>query len=173
MFALIDGNNFYVSCERAFQPALRGRPVVVLSNNDGCAISRSDEAKAMGIKMGQPYYQFRELERTTDLVCLSANFELYGDMSARMMAIAAGLGPLQEIYSIDESFIGDLDGIPDLTRRARAIRGRIWRWTSIPTCIGLAPPRRWPSCATTLPRMQSANPAATRQSWHECATGPS
>lgn len=130
MFALIDGNNFYVSCERAFQPALRGRPVVVLSNNDGCAISRSDEAKAMGIKMGQPYYQFRELERTTDLVCLSANFELYGDMSARMMAIAAGLGPLQEIYSIDESFIGDLDGIPDLTRRARAIRGRIWRWTS-------------------------------------------
>lgn len=139
MFALIDGNNFYVSCERAFQPALRGRPVVVLSNNDGCAISRSDEAKAMGIKMGQPYYQFRELERTTDLVCLSANFELYGDMSARMMAIAAGLGPLQEIYSIDESFIGDLDGIPDLTRRARAIRGRIWRWTSIPTCIGLAP----------------------------------
>ncbi|WP_284214969.1 Y-family DNA polymerase [Comamonas jiangduensis] len=139
MFALIDGNNFYVSCERAFQPALRGRPVVVLSNNDGCAISRSDEAKALGIKMAQPYYQFRELERTADLVCLSANFELYGDMSARMMAIAAGLGPLQEIYSIDESFIGDLEGIPGLTRRARAIRSRIGRWTSIPTCIGLAP----------------------------------
>ena len=139
MFALIDGNNFYVSCERAFQPALRGQPVVVLSNNDGCAISRSDEAKALGIQMAQPYYQFRELERTSGLICLSANFELYGDMSARMMAIAAGLGPLQEIYSIDESFIGDLEGIPELTRRARAIRSRIWRWTSIPTCIGLGP----------------------------------
>ena len=111
MFALIDGNNFYVSCERAFQPALRGRPVVVLSNNDGCAISRSDEAKALGIKMGQPYYQFRDLERVSNLVCLSANFELYGDMSDRMMSLAAGLGHLQEIYSIDESFIGDLDGI--------------------------------------------------------------
>ena len=139
MFALIDGNNFYVSCERAFRPSLRGLPVVVLSNNDGCAISRSDEAKAMGIKMGQPHYQFRDLERVSSLVCLSANFELYGDMSARMMAIAAGLGPLQEIYSIDECFIGDLDGIRDLTRRAFAIRERILRWTGIPSCIGLAP----------------------------------
>lgn len=139
MFALIDGNNFYVSCERAFRPSLRGLPVVVLSNNDGCAIARSDEAKVLGIKMGQPYYQFRDLERVSSLVCLSANFELYGDMSARMMSIAAGLGPLQEIYSIDESFIGDLCGIPDLTRRAHAVRERILRWTSIPTCIGLAP----------------------------------
>lgn len=139
MFALIDGNNFYVSCERAFRPSLRGLPVVVLGNNDGCAIARSDEAKALGIKMGQPYYQFRALERVSSLVCLSANFELYGDMSARMMSIAAGLGPLQEIYSIDESFIGDLGGIPELTRRAQAVRERILRWTSIPTCIGLAP----------------------------------
>ena len=139
MFALIDGNNFYVSCERAFRPSLRGLPVVVLSNNDGCAISRSDEAKAMGIKMGQPYFQFRGLELVSQLVCLSANFELYGDMSARMMAIAAGLGPLQEIYSIDECFIGDLDGIRDLTRRAFAVRERILCWTGIPSCIGLAP----------------------------------
>lgn len=139
MFALIDGNNFYVSCERAFRSSLRGLPVVVLSNNDGCAISRSDEAKAMGIKMGQPYFQFRGLELVSQLVCLSANFELYGDMSARMMAIAAGLGPLQEIYSIDECFIGDLDGIRDLTRRAFAVRERILCWTGIPTCIGLAP----------------------------------
>ena len=111
MFALIDGNNFYASCERVFRPSLQGLPVVVLSNNDGCAIARSDEAKAMGIKMGQPYYQFRDLERVSNLVCLSANFELYGDMSDRMMSLAAGLGHLQEIYSIDESFIGDLDGI--------------------------------------------------------------
>ncbi len=139
MFALVDGNNFYVSCERVFRPSLQGLPVVVLSNNDGCAIARSDEAKALGIKMGQPYYQFRELERVSNLVCLSANFELYGDMSDRMMSLAAGLGPLQEIYSIDESFIGDLDGIPDLTRRAWAICTRIDKWIGIPTCIGLAP----------------------------------
>ena len=139
MFALVDGNNFYVSCERVFRPSLQGLPVVVLSNNDGCAIARSDEAKALGIKMGQPYYQFRDLERISNLVCLSANFELYGDMSDRMMSLAAGLGPLQEIYSIDECFIGDLDGIADLTRRAWAIRTRIHRWIGIPTCIGLAP----------------------------------
>lgn len=139
MFALVDGNNFYVSCERVFRPSLQGLPVVVLSNNDGCAIARSDEAKAMGIKMGQPYYQFRDLERVSNLVCLSANFELYGDMSDRMMSLAAGLGPLQEIYSIDESFIGDLEGIPDLTRRAWAVRSRIEKWVGIPTCIGLAP----------------------------------
>lgn len=138
MFALIDGNNFYVSCERVFRPSLQGLPVVVFSDNDGCAIARSDEAKAMGIKMGQPYYQFRDLERVSRLVCLSANFELYGDTSDRMMSLAAGLGPLQEIYSIDESFIGDLDGIPDLTRRAWAIRARIDKWIGIPTCTGLA-----------------------------------
>lgn len=139
MFALVDGNNFYVSCERVFRPSLQGLPVVVLSNNDGCAIARSDEAKALGIKMGQPYYQFRDLERVSNLVCLSANFELYGDMSDRMMSLAAGLAPLQEIYSIDESFIGNLDGIPDLTRRAWAICTRIDKWIGIPTCIGLAP----------------------------------
>lgn len=139
MFALIDGNNFYVSCERAFRPALEGIPVVVLSNNDGCAISRSDEAKALGVKMGQPFFQLRDLVEHKGLVCLSPNFELYGDMSDRMMSLAAGLGPTQEIYSIDESFIGDLDGVRDLTRRAFAIRARILRWTGIPTCVGLAP----------------------------------
>ena len=85
MFALIDGNNFYVSCERAFRPALEGIPVVVLSNNDGCAISRSDEAKALGVKMGQPFFQLRDLVEHKGLVCLSPNFELYGDMSDRMM----------------------------------------------------------------------------------------
>lgn len=139
MFALIDGNNFYVSCERAFRPALQGIPVVVLSNNDGCAIARSDEAKALGVKMGQPFFQLRDLVEHKGLVCLSANFELYGDMSDRMMSLAAGLGPSQEIYSIDESFIGDLDGVRDLTRRAFAIRARILNWTGIPTCVGLAP----------------------------------
>lgn len=106
MFALIDGNNFYVSCERAFRPSLQGIPVVVLSNNDGCAISRSDEAKALGVKMGQPFFQLRDLVEHKGLVCLSPNFELYGDMSDRMMSLAAGLGPAQEIYSVDLSAPG-------------------------------------------------------------------
>ena len=93
MLALLDGNNFYVSCERVFRPSLQGRPVIVLSNNDGCAISRSDEAKALGVKMGQPFHEFRQLEDRAGLISLSANFTLYGDMSDRMMTLAAGLGP--------------------------------------------------------------------------------
>src|SRR3954471_1213855 len=105
MFALIDGNNFYVSCERVFRPSLEGLPVVVLSNNDGCAIARSNEAKALGIRMGAPWFQIEHLEEAAGLVALSANYTLYGDMSDRMMTLAAGLGPEQEIYSIDESFI--------------------------------------------------------------------
>lgn len=92
MLALLDGNNFYARCERVFQPRLVGRPVVVLSNNDGCAIARSDEAKALGIKMGAPFFKIRHLEEETGLVALSANFALYGDMSDRMMSLAAGLG---------------------------------------------------------------------------------
>ena len=111
MYALVDGNNFYVSCERVFRPSLNGRPVVVLSNNDGCAIARSNEAKALGIKMGAPWFQIRDLADSDGLIALSANFALYGDLSDRMMSLAAGLGPRQEIYSIDESFI-DLTGLP-------------------------------------------------------------
>ncbi|KQO23509.1 Y-family DNA polymerase [Acidovorax sp. Leaf78] len=139
MYALVDGNNFYVSCERVFRPSLNGRPVVVLSNNDGCAIARSNEAKALGIKMGAPWFQIQHMEDTHGLVALSANFTLYGDMSNRMMSLAAGLGPTQEIYSIDESFIG-LEGMRgDLTRRSQAIRDRIDRWVGIPCGVGIAP----------------------------------
>lgn len=138
MYALIDGNNFYVSCERAFNPRLKGRAVVVLSNNDGCVISRSEEAKAL-VKMGQPYYQLQEQHAMQDITALSANFALYGDMSARMMRLAAALGPRQEIYSIDECFIGGLEGIAHLTQRAWAIRQRIERSLGIACAIGLAP----------------------------------
>lgn len=137
MYALVDGNNFYVSCERVFRPSLNGRPVVVLSNNDGCAIARSNEAKELGIKMGAPWFKIRHMEETDGLVALSANFTLYGDMSDRMMSLAAGLGPTQEIYSIDESFIG-LQGVQgDLTGRAHAIRARINQWVGIPCGIGI------------------------------------
>ena len=136
MFSLVDGNNFYVSCERAFRPSLKTRPVVVLSNNDGCAIARSNEAKALGIKMGQPWFECRQLAEEHGVVALSANFTLYGDMSDRMMTVAAGLGPDQEIYSIDESFI-DMAGVRgDLVKRGQAVRERILQWTGIPTGIG-------------------------------------
>ncbi len=136
MFALIDGNNFYCSCERVFQPSLQGKPLIVLSNNDGCAIARSEEAKAVGVKMGQPWFQIKHLEKSAGLIALSANFTLYGDMSSRMMSLASELGDSQEIYSIDESFVG-LKGIPDITRRAKDIRAKILQWIGIPTCIGI------------------------------------
>ena len=137
MYALVDGNNFYVSCERIFRPSLNGIPAVVLSNNDGCAIARSNEAKALGIKMGAPWFQIKHLADSEGLVALSANFALYGDISDRMMSLAAGLGPTQEIYSIDESFIG-LDGVRgDLVERSHKIRSRILQWTGIPCGIGI------------------------------------
>ncbi|KAI9549167.1 putative protein UmuC-like [Daphnia sinensis] len=160
MLALIDGNNFYVSCERVFQPWLQGRPVVVLSNNDGCAIARSDEAKALGIKMGAPYFQLRELERDAGLIALSANFALYGDMSDRMMSLAAGLGHNQEVYSIDESFV-DLSGIRgDLVRRARTIRKRIHQWIGIPTCIGIGPTKTLAKLANAIAKSAERKPGS-------------
>ena len=137
MYALVDGNNFYVSCERIFRPSLNSIAAVVLSNNDGCAIARSNEAKALGIKMGAPWFQIKHLTDSHGLVALSANFALYGDISDRMMSLAAGLGPTQEIYSIDESFIG-LDGVRgDLVERSHKIRSRILQWTGIPCGIGI------------------------------------
>jgi len=137
MYALVDGNNFYVSCERVFRPSLEGHPVVVLSNNDGCAIARSDEAKALGIKMGHPFFKIRKEFPNAGIIALSANFVLYGDMSSRMMGIAAALGPNQEIYSIDECFVG-LDGVGgDLVRRAHAIRNRLQCWLGLPAGIGI------------------------------------
>lgn len=137
MYALVDGNNFFVSCERVFRPRLNGCPVVVLSNNDGCAIARSNEAKALGIAMGAPWFKIRHLAESKGLVALSANFALYGDLSDRMMSLAAGLGPRQEIYSIDESFI-DVTGVHgDLVLRSHQIRARILQWVGIPCGIGL------------------------------------
>ena len=160
MLALIDGNNFYCSCERVFQPWLQGRPVVVLSNNDGCAIARSDEAKALDIKMGAPYFQLRELERDAGLIALSANFALYGDMSDRMMTLAAGMGHTQEVYSIDESFI-DLSGIPgDLVHRARIIRRRIYQWIGIPTCIGIGPTKTLAKLANAIAKSAERKPGS-------------
>ena len=137
MYALLDANNFYASCEAALRPSLIGRPVVVLSNNDGCVIARSEASKAMGVKMGQPYFEVRHLE-AEGLVFLSPNFTLYGSMSDRVMSLAAALGPSMERYSIDEAFVS-LHGVRgDQTKRARAIRARILQWTGIACGVGIA-----------------------------------
>lgn len=160
MYALVDGNNFYVSCERVFRPSLEGRPVVVLSNNDGCAIARSNEAKALGIKMGAPWFKIRHLEELAGLVALSANFTLYADMSDRMMSLAAGLGPEQEIYSIDESFIG-LHGVRgDLVERARKIRARIHQWVGIPCCIGIGQTKTLAKLANHIAKTAERKPGS-------------
>lgn len=160
MYALIDGNNFYVSCERVFRPSLNGRPVVVLSNNDGCAIARSNEARSLGIKMGAPWFQIKHLADSEGLVALSANFALYGDMSDRMMSLAAGLGPAQEIYSIDESFIS-LDGVRgDLAERARKVRQRILQWTGIPCGVGIGPTKTLAKLANYIAKTAERKPGS-------------
>lgn len=135
-FALVDGNNFYASVERVFDPSLIGRPVVVASNNDGAAIARSAEAKALGIKMGQPVHELRDHVRRNDLVIRSANFALYGDISARIVTILRDLFPAVEPYSIDESFV-DCGNLPDPVGAAKAARARILQWTGVPCCIGV------------------------------------
>lgn len=140
MYALVDCNNFFVSCERVFQPQLEGRAVVVLSNNDGCVVARSNESKAMGIKMGTPFFKVKHFVERGALEVRSSNYALYGDLSARVMSILAETVPHIEIYSIDEAFL-HLDGIsreavPGLCRDLVA---RIRRWVGIPVSIGVAP----------------------------------
>lgn len=176
MYALVDGNNFYVSCERVFRPSLKGRPVVVLSNNDGCAISRSNEARALGIRMGAPWFEIRHLEHSQGLVGLSANFALYGDMSDRMMSLVADMGPRQEIYSIDECFV-DLSGLRgDLAQRGRQIRARILQWVGVPCGIGIAPTKTLAKLANhvakTAERKPGSYPAQLAQVCNLAALSP-
>ena len=134
--ALVDCNNFFVSCERVFRPDLQNKPVVVLSNNDGNVISRSNEAKALGVKMGVPLFKIRDLVREHKITAFSSNYALYADMSNRVMAILSEYSPTQEIYSVDESFL-NLTGFNDIRERSKAIRERVFRDTNIPVCIGL------------------------------------
>ena len=136
--ALVDCNNFYVSCERVFRPDLINTPVVALSNNDGCVISRSNEAKALGIKMGQPWFEAKELEREHGVLALSSNYALYADMSNRVMSILSQFTPTQEVYSIDESFL-DLSGIHNLRSVSYKIKETVGKWTGIPVCVGIGP----------------------------------
>ena len=136
--AIIDVNNFYVSCERVFNPKLENKPVVVLSNNDGCAISRSNEAKALGIKMGTPWFKFKEFAKQENVTALSSNYTLYLDMSHRVMTLLSKFSPDQEIYSVDESFL-DLTTFKskDLIKYGQQIKTKIKQWTGLPVSIGI------------------------------------
>ena len=138
--ALIDGNSFYCSCERVFDPKLASVPVIVLSNNDGCAIARTSEAKALGIRMGDPYFKIRDLCRARGVRVFSSNYTLYGDMSGRTNAVYRQFSPQVEIYSIDESFLNLSDVAPGLRGElARDLRATVRAWTGIPTCVGIGP----------------------------------
>lgn len=138
MFALVDCNNFFVSCERVFRPELEGRPVVVLSNNDGCVISRSNESKALGIKMCAPFYKIRHFADSGTLAVCSSNMELYRDLSGRVMSILADAVPRIEIYSVDEAYL-HLEGIEDAAGLCRSVHERVRKWVGIPVSIGVAP----------------------------------
>ncbi len=143
-----------------FRPSLNDRPVVVLSNNDGCAVARSNEAKALGIKMGAPWFQIKHLVDEAGLVGLSANFALYGDLSDRMMSLAAGLGPTQEIYSIDESFI-DVSGVRgDLVERSHKVRSRILQWVGIPCGIGIGSTKTLAKLANHIAKTTERKPGS-------------
>ena len=155
MFGLVDGNNFYASCERAFQPELRGQPVCVLSNNDGCVIARSQECKDLGIAMGQPIHEV-PLPLRRRLRIFSANFGLYGDLSGRVVSILRDQFARVEVYSIDESFV-DFAGIREDQREevARQVRARILQWVGIPCCVGIGPTKTLAKLANKLAKKTS------------------
>ncbi|MBA1232483.1 Y-family DNA polymerase [Pseudomonas viridiflava] len=154
-FGLIDCNSFYASCERVFRPDLARVPIVVLSNNDGCVIARSYDAKEH-VKMGAPYYQIKDLLRQKGIMAFSSNYALYGDMSQRVMSIIESMVPAVEIYSIDEAF-ADLTGMPgDLTELGRSIRTAVYRRTGIPVGVGIAPTKTLAKLANyTAKRLQT------------------
>ncbi|MDY0374778.1 MAG: Y-family DNA polymerase [Desulfobacterium sp.] len=140
VFALVDCNNFYVSCERVFNPGLAGKPVIVLSNNDGCAVARSNEAKALGICMGQPFFYIKPIVEANGVRVFSSNYPLYGDMSNRVMQTLAQFTPAIEVYSIDEAFLDFTDfKFTNLAEHARKMRYTVQRDTGIPVSIGIVP----------------------------------
>lgn len=150
MFALVDCNNFYASCERVFNPNLRNKPIVILSNNDGCIIARSNEAKALGLKMGDPYFMVKDKLKQHGVAVFSSNYTLYGDMSARVMQTLEQFSPEIECYSIDEAFL-NLQGFKqDLTTYAVEIRRIVKQWTGIPVSVGIAPTKTLAKIANYL-----------------------
>ena len=153
MFALVDCNNFYLSCERVFQPQLNNKPIAVLSNNDGCVISRSDEAKALGLPMGAPAFKYEAFFKQHNISVFSSNYSLYGDMSERVMTILNQFTPDVEVYSIDEAFL-QFKGFENynLNDYGLQMRQRILKWTGIPTCVGIAPTKALSKVANKIAR---------------------
>ncbi|MDR6966689.1 DNA polymerase V [Flavobacterium arsenatis] len=153
MYALVDCNNFYASCERVFQPEFVGKPVVILSNNDGCIISRSDEAKALGVKMGAPEFKARAMLKENNIAVFSSNYALYGDLSNRVMKILELFTPNVEVYSIDESFL-NFDGVREdgFEEYGMEMKQRIMKWLSIPVCVGFGPSKTLSKMANKIAR---------------------
>lgn len=153
MFALVDCNNFYASCERVFNPNLQGQPVAILSNNDGCVIARSDEAKDLGLPMGAPAFKYKSFFKTNKVHVFSSNYPLYGDMSSRVMKILEQFTPDVEVYSIDEAFL-QFKGFEHykLDACGHDIRNRVLKWTGIPTCVGIAPTKALSKIANKIAR---------------------
>lgn len=149
MYALIDCNNFYASCERLFNPTLNDRPVVVLSNNDGCVIARSNEAKQLGIPMGAPAFEYRHVFERQRVAVFSANFPLYGDISRRVMNILSTYSPNQEVYSIDECFL-DLSGTENPREQGLSMREQVNRWVGMPISVGIAPTKALAKAANRI-----------------------
>jgi DNA polymerase V len=154
--ALIDCNNFYVSCERLFQPGLERKPVVVLSNNDGCVVSRSQEVKDLGINMAVPWFQLKDIAKRHGIIALSSNYALYADISNRVMRLLSQWSPNQEVYSIDECFLDltGMDAMSDLTSFAQTIRGTIRQSVGIPVCVGIAPSKTLAKLANHVAKKQ-------------------
>jgi len=153
MYALVDCNNFYASCERAFNPALQGKSIAILSNNDGCVIARSDEAKALGLPMGAPAFKYENFFKANNIHVFSSNYPLYGDMSSRVMSILYHFTPDVEVYSIDEAFL-EFKGFEnyDFEPYGLQIRDKILKWTGLPTCVGIAPTKALSKVANKIAR---------------------
>ncbi len=166
MFALVDGNNFYVSCERLFNPSLEGVPVVVLSNNDGCLIARSDEARELGLEMGDPYFKAKPLLDRHGVRVFSSNYALYGDVSRRLMELLGTFSDEQEIYSIDECFLG-LRGFGgwDMNRYAATIRAAALHEVGLPCCVGVAPTKTLAKLANRLAKKESRRDPSASGVW--------
>ncbi|ESQ08153.1 MAG: Y-family DNA polymerase [Thiohalocapsa sp. PB-PSB1] len=152
--ALVDCNSFYASCEQVFRPDLSGRPLVVLSNNDGCVVARSPEAKALGIAMGEPWFQVQQRLPGAPVTVFSSNYALYADMSRRVMHLLARFSPRQEVYSIDECFL-DLTELPETpSAMGRRMRATVQRWTGLPVCVGIGPTKTLAKLANRIAKQQ-------------------
>jgi len=153
MFALVDCNNFYASCERVFQPQFRNTPIAILSNNDGCVIARSDEAKIIGLPMGAPAFKYKQFFKENNIQVFSSNYPLYGDMSSRVMSILRQFSPDVEVYSIDEAFLQlNILEYDNLNKLGYEMRNRILQWTGLPTCVGIAPTKTLSKVANKIAR---------------------